>query len=64
MPEAGVPQRFAGWAGQNGYIGRAARGIPRLVDRLAEHSMLVALRSKRTEIDNEVVTEAIDEVDP
>ena len=45
-------------------IARAARGIPRLVDRLAEHSMLIALRSKRTEIDNEVVTEAIDEVDP
>jgi type II secretory pathway predicted ATPase ExeA len=45
-------------------IARAARGIPRLVDRLAEHSMLVALRNKLTEIDNEVVTEAIDEVDP
>lgn len=45
-------------------IARAARGIPRLVDRLAEHSILVALRSKRTEIDNEAVTEAIDEVDP
>lgn len=45
-------------------IGRAARGIPRLVDRLAEHSMLIALRGKRTEIDAEVVTEAIDEVDP
>jgi general secretion pathway protein A len=45
-------------------IARAARGIPRLVDRLAEHFMLIALRSKRTEIDTEVVTEAIDEVDP
>lgn len=45
-------------------IGRAARGIPRLVDRLAEHSMLIALRGKRTEIDADVVTEAIDEVDP
>src|SRR5690606_8662203 len=43
-------------------IGRAARGIPRLVDRLAEHSMLIALRGKRSEIDAEVVTEAIDEV--
>lgn len=45
-------------------IGRAARGIPRLVDRLAEHSMLIALRGKRSEIDADVVTEAIDEVDP
>jgi type II secretory pathway predicted ATPase ExeA len=45
-------------------IARAARGIPRLVDRLAEHSMLIALRGKRTEIDADIVTEAIDEVDP
>jgi len=45
-------------------IARAARGIPRLVDRLAEHSMLVALRGKRNEIDADIVTEAIDEVDP
>ena len=45
-------------------IARAARGIPRLVDRLAEHCMLIALRQKRTEIDAEIVTEAIDEVDP
>jgi type II secretory pathway predicted ATPase ExeA len=45
-------------------IARAARGIPRIVDRLAEHCMLVALRSKRNEIDAEIVTQAIDEVDP
>lgn len=45
-------------------IARAARGIPRLVDRLAEHCLLIALRGKRTEIDTEIVTEAIDEVDP
>jgi len=45
-------------------IARAARGIPRIVDRLAEHSMLIALRTKRNEIDAEIVTEAIDEVDP
>lgn len=44
-------------------IARAARGIPRLVDRLAETSILVALRTKRTEIDGDVVTEAIEEVD-
>lgn len=45
-------------------IARAARGIPRLVDRLAEHCLLIALRGKHTEIDAEIVTEAIDEVDP
>jgi general secretion pathway protein A len=45
-------------------IARASRGVPRLVDRLAEHCLLIALRSKRTEIDADVVTEAIDEVDP
>jgi len=45
-------------------IARAARGIPRLVDRLAEHSMLLALREKRSEIDADIVTGAIDEVDP
>lgn len=45
-------------------IARAARGVPRLVDRLAEHSLLIALRGKHTEIDADIVTEAIDEVDP
>ncbi len=45
-------------------IARAARGIPRLIDRLAEHALLLALRGKRTEIDTELVTAAIDEVDP
>ena len=45
-------------------IARAARGVPRLIDRLAEHSLLIALRGKHTEIDADIVTEAIDEVDP
>lgn len=45
-------------------IARAARGTMRLVDRLAEQCLLIALRNKRTDIDAEVVTEAIDEVDP
>jgi type II secretory pathway predicted ATPase ExeA len=45
-------------------IARAARGVPRLVDRLAEHCLLIALKNKRTEVDAEIVTEAIDEVDP
>jgi len=45
-------------------IARASRGLPRLIDRLSEHSLLIALREGRKEIDAEVVTEAIDEVDP
>jgi type II secretory pathway predicted ATPase ExeA len=44
-------------------IHRASRGVPRLVDRLAEHSLLLSLRAKRSEIDADVVTEAIDEVE-
>jgi len=45
-------------------MARAARGIPRVIDRIAEHSLLLALRHKKNEIDAEIVTEAIDEVDP
>jgi type II secretory pathway predicted ATPase ExeA len=44
-------------------IRRASRGVPRLVDRLAEHSLLLALKAKKTDIDAELVTEAIDEVE-
>ena len=45
-------------------VSRAGRGVPRIVDRLAEHSMLIAMRERRKEIDAEIVTQAIDEVDP
>ena len=45
-------------------IGRAARGIPRLIDRVAEHSLLIALREKKKEIDCDMVTEAVEEVEP
>ena len=45
-------------------IAKASRGIPRLVDRLAEQSLLIALKAKRKEVDAEIVTEATDEVDP
>ncbi len=44
-------------------IARASRGIPRLIDRIAEHTLLSALRAGRKEIDAEIVTEAVDEVD-
>ncbi len=45
-------------------IAKGARGIPRLIDRLAEQSLLLALRDNKKEIDAELVTEAIDEVEP
>lgn len=45
-------------------IVRASRGVPRIIDRIAEHSLLIALRGKHKEIDAEMVTEAIDEVEP
>jgi type II secretory pathway predicted ATPase ExeA len=45
-------------------IYRASRGVPRVIDRLAEHSLLVALRDRKTDINADIVTEAIDEVNP
>ena len=45
-------------------VSRAGRGVPRIIDRLAEHSMLIAMRERRKEIDAEIVTQAIEEVDP
>ena len=44
-------------------IARASRGIPRLIDRIAEHSLLLALKNKVKEINAEIVTEAVDEVE-
>lgn len=45
-------------------IARASRGVPRMIDRIAEHSLLIALRTQKKEVDSEIVTEALDEVDP
>ena len=45
-------------------VARAARGIPRLIDRIAEQSLLLALQGKLKEIDAEIVMEAVEEVDP
>jgi type II secretory pathway predicted ATPase ExeA len=45
-------------------VARASRGVPRLIDRIAEHALLLALRDRRKEIDAEIVTAAVDEVDP
>jgi general secretion pathway protein A len=44
-------------------IYRASRGVPRLVDSLAEHSLLNGFKAKKTDIDADIVTEAMDEVD-
>jgi type II secretory pathway predicted ATPase ExeA len=45
-------------------LAKASRGIPRLIDRLAEHSLLIALEARKKEINADIVTEAIDEVEP
>lgn len=45
-------------------LAKASHGIPRLIDRLAEHALLLALRDHKKEIDADIITEAIDEVDP
>jgi type II secretory pathway predicted ATPase ExeA len=44
-------------------IAKGSRGIPRLIDRIAEQSLLLALAGKRNDIDAELVAEALDEVD-
>lgn len=44
-------------------MAKASRGVPRLLDRLGEHALLIALRDKKKEIDAETVTEALDEVE-
>ena len=44
-------------------IHRASRGVPRVIDRLAEHSLLLTLKAKKTEIDADIVTDALDEVE-
>jgi len=45
-------------------IAKAARGVPRLIDSVAEHSLLLALATNAKEIDSEIVTDAIDEALP
>lgn len=44
-------------------LAKASRGVPRLVDRLAEHCLLKALQAKTKDIDAEIVTQALAEVD-
>jgi len=43
---------------------RASRGIPRVLDRLAEHCLLLAMKAKKLDVDADLVTEAVDEVEP
>jgi general secretion pathway protein A len=45
-------------------LARASRGIPRLIDRLAEHALLHALQTRTKDITLEIVNHAIEEVDP
>ena len=45
-------------------IAKASHGIPRLIDRLCEHAMLLAVRDHKKEIDADLITQATDEVEP
>ena len=45
-------------------IVRGSRGIPRLVDRIAEYALLIALHARKKDIDLDTVNNAIEEVDP
>jgi len=45
-------------------IARASREIPRVIDRIAEHAMLAVALAKKTDIDANLVTAAIDEIPP
>ena len=45
-------------------LARASRGIPRVIDRIAEHALLAALHVRKKDIDLDIVNQAIEEVDP
>ena len=45
-------------------LAKAARGVPRLVDRVAEQSLLLAYQAKSKEVDADLVMDAVEEVDP
>jgi len=45
-------------------IAKASRGIPRLVDRVAEMSILLAFQAGKKDVDAEIVQEAVEEVKP
>lgn len=43
---------------------RASRGVPRMIDRVAEVALLLAVADKRKDVDADLVTRAIEEVEP
>lgn len=45
-------------------LAKGARGIPRLIDRIAETALLLAAEARCSEINAELVLDAIDEVNP
>lgn len=45
-------------------VAKAARGVPRLIDRLAEMSILLAGQAGKKDVDAEIVQEAVEEVKP
>ncbi len=44
-------------------IAKASRGVPRLIDRIAEHCLLIALERKAKEIDTQIVNLAQEEME-
>jgi type II secretory pathway predicted ATPase ExeA len=44
-------------------IAKGSRGIPRIIDRIGEHALLLALKSKVTDIDAELIMEAVEETE-
>jgi type II secretory pathway predicted ATPase ExeA len=45
-------------------IWKISRGVPRQVDRAAEHALLFALHHRKKEIDADIVSEIIQEIEP
>lgn len=44
-------------------VAKASRGVPRLIDRICEQALLVALRLNKKDIDIEIVMEAAEEIE-
>jgi type II secretory pathway predicted ATPase ExeA len=45
-------------------IWKASRGVPRQIDRAAEHALLIAFRQRKKEIAAEIINDVIEEIEP
>jgi type II secretory pathway predicted ATPase ExeA len=45
-------------------LAKASRGVPRLIDRLAEHALLLAFQEHHKDVGVQVLNQAIEEVEP